>query len=457
MKTQQARKPETATIPVTVLTGFLGSGKTTLLNHILKAKGAKRIAVIENEFGQIPIDNDLIITAKEELFELKDGCMCCTVRADLIRIMKDLSHRTGEFDHIILETTGLADPTPIAQTFFVEDGIKDRARLDGVVTVVDAKNVMRHIDESRACMDQVAFADTILLNKCDLVTPAALDAVEQRLRAINSIARIQRVTHGQVPVEAILDQGGFDLDRAVQSKPAFLQAEYPFAHASTYALEPGQHDLRVKERYQRPMGVILLERSRSMRDLERDASSALIEGNVETVAPNGAFRAGLAAKLAISRTGAKRFRLNVEKPGPYALFTQGAPADFGITLHAGTKVLEPSEAVDYMAGHAHDQSVASVSLVEAGVVDTAALRAWLDGMLHEHAADVYRLKGILNDGTANRYVIHGVHDLLDAKNDRAWQAGEGRSNQMVFIGRGLDEKALRRALRKCIRSALPMS
>ena len=444
MPAQQTR------VPVTVLTGFLGSGKTTVLNHLLAGKGQRRIAVIENEFGEVPIDNDLVITAKEELFELSDGCMCCTVRADLIRIMEDLGKRAGEFDHVILETTGLADPAPVAQTFFVEDGLKRTARLDNVVTVVDAKNVLRHIDESRACLDQVAFADTILLNKCDLVDAAGLAGIEARIRAINPLARIERITRGKVDAKAILDHGGFDLDRAIQGKPAFLQAEYPFAHAATFELQGGRHDLSIKETHEQPMGVILLPRSKPMRDLERDASASLSQGVALTIAPKGTMKAGSPAKLNITAKGPKTFQVHVERTGPYVLFTQGLPQDFGIVLKAAGRPCKPAEAVDYMAGHAHDQSVASVSLVETGAYDPAKLRAWLEALAHESGDDLYRVKGILAvPGEDRRYVVHGVHELIEGDLDRPWRKDEPRGAQMVFIGRNLDKKKLARGLRSC--------
>jgi G3E family GTPase len=209
-------------IPVTVLTGYLGAGKTTLLNRILSEEHGKRYAVIVNEFGEIGIDNDLIVGADEEVFEMNNGCVCCTVRGDLIRVLSGLMKRKGGFDAIIIETTGLADPGPVAQTFFVDEDVKARTKLDSVTTVVDAKHVLLRLSDSKEAREQIAFADQIVLNKTDLVSEDDLRMLEARLRRLNPLAPIHRAQRSNVPLDTILGRGGFDLDRIVSIEPEFL-------------------------------------------------------------------------------------------------------------------------------------------------------------------------------------------------------------------------------------------
>ena len=209
-------------IPVTVLTGYLGAGKTTLLNRILSEQHGQRYAVIVNEFGEIGIDNDLVVGADEEVFEMNNGCICCTVRGDLIRIVEGLMKRKGQFDAIIVETTGLADPAPVAQTFFVDEDVQERARLDAVVTVADAKWLSDRLKDAPEAKNQIAFADVIILNKTDLVNAAELAEVEGRIRAINPYAKLHKTTRCQVPLDAVLGRNAFDLERILEIEPEFL-------------------------------------------------------------------------------------------------------------------------------------------------------------------------------------------------------------------------------------------
>jgi G3E family GTPase len=212
-------------IPVTVLTGYLGAGKTTLLNRILSEPHGKKFAVIVNEFGEIGIDNDLVVGADEEIFEMNNGCICCTVRGDLIRIIEGLMKRKGKFDAIIVETTGLADPAPVAQTFFVDADVQEAAKLDAVVTVADAKWLSERLKDAPEAKNQVAFADVILLNKSDLVSPEELREVEARIRAINPYAKLHKTVNCDVPLDAVLGRNAFDLDRILEIEPDFLEVD----------------------------------------------------------------------------------------------------------------------------------------------------------------------------------------------------------------------------------------
>ena len=222
-------------IPVTVLTGYLGAGKTTLLNRILSEPHGKKYAVIVNEFGEIGIDNDLIVNADEEVFEMNNGCICCTVRGDLVRIIDGLMRRKGKFDAIIVETTGLADPAPVAQTFFMDEQVGARTKLDAVVTVADAKWLRDRLKDAPEAKNQIAFADVIVLNKTDLVSKDELEDVEARIRAINPYAKLHRTQHAQIPIHEVLGRNAFDLDRILEIEPDFLHGDdhshdHPHAH-----------------------------------------------------------------------------------------------------------------------------------------------------------------------------------------------------------------------------------
>ncbi|MEK5645637.1 cobalamin biosynthesis protein CobW [Paenibacillus rhizosphaerae] len=246
-------------IPVSVLTGFLGAGKTTLLNYILTANHGHKIAVIVNEFGEVGIDNQLVVGADEEIFEMNNGCICCTVRSDLIRILGDLAdakfgrgNRKVDFDRVVIETTGLADPAPVAQTFFVDPDIAESFKLDTIVTLVDAKHADQHLDEGHEAQEQVAFADVLLLNKTDLVSDEDVQKLERRLRSMNSAAKLYRTQQSQIELQHILGINAFDLDKKLEIEPGFLEEE---AHehddevASIFLRETKPLDLEKVERF----------------------------------------------------------------------------------------------------------------------------------------------------------------------------------------------------------------
>jgi len=234
-------------IPVTVLTGYLGAGKTTLLNRILSEPHGKKYAVIVNEFGEIGIDNDLVVGADEEVFEMNNGCICCTVRGDLIRILDNLMRRQGKFDAIIVETTGLADPAPVAQTFFMDENVGRKTKLDAVVTVADAKWLNERLKDAPEAKNQIAFADVILINKTDLVSPDELGEVEARIRGINPYAKLHKTERAKIPLDAVLGRNAFDLDRILDLEPDFLGADnhdHHHDHDHDHAHQHGEEDDR---------------------------------------------------------------------------------------------------------------------------------------------------------------------------------------------------------------------
>ncbi|MEY4576366.1 MAG: hypothetical protein RL701_1069 [Pseudomonadota bacterium] len=442
-------------IPVTVLTGFLGSGKTTLLNRILTEHHGKRIAVIENEFGEIGIDQALVINADEEVFEMNNGCICCTVRGDLIRILGNLMKRREKFDHILVETTGMADPGPVAQTFFVDDEIGDLFALDGIVTLVDAKHVLLHLDESNECKEQIAFADVLILNKTDLVSELDLALLERRVRSINALAKLHRARNADVPISAVLDVGGFDLERAVTVKPTFLEPEYPFEWAGTYELAEGIYELVLDDGPDLTMDLVVqyLDEAESAHAKQAaDRALHAWSGEAHELAPGAEFVVlqEWPVTLLLAGDGPKRFRVRVPRTGRVGLYTEHLPSEFNLKLSMSSVALHPVTEREFAPGHIHDEQVSSVGIHLEGPIDGERLNSWLSKLLREKGVDIFRMKGILDlKGSENRFVFQGVHMLFDGREDRPWGAAP-RASDLVFIGRKLDREALTRGFEQCL-------
>jgi G3E family GTPase len=384
---------------------------------------------------------------------MNNGCICCTVRGDLIRILGNLMKRRDKFDQILIETTGMADPGPVAQTFFVDEDVRDLFALDGIITLVDAKHVLLHLDDSSECREQIAFADVLVLNKTDLVSAAELDQLEARIRNMNAMAKVLRATNADVSMADVLDVGGFDLERAIGHKPAFLLPEYPFEWAGTFNVDEGSYELLLEEGPDPSIDVLavyLAEHEDAGARAAAEQALRLWSAPALTVPTGGAVVAGLGQRCTLAlQAGTSRFTLRAPRGGRLGLYTQHLPTEFQFRLtRAGTPIASVTER-EFAAAHTHDQEVTSVGLHLDVPVDRDRVNEWLSQLLRDNGADIFRMKGILDvAGSDQRFVFQGVHMLLDAREDRAWGA-DRRGSDLIFIGRKLDRAALTRSFEKC--------
>ncbi|MCV2403583.1 GTP-binding protein [Marinomonas sp. C2222] len=449
-------------IPVTVLTGFLGSGKTTLLNRILSEEHGLRIAVIENEFGEIGIDQDLVINADEEIFEMNNGCICCTVRGDLIRILNELAERKDKFDRVILETTGMADPGPVAQTFFVDPSIQKQYELDGIITLVDSKHVHAHLDDKTdEVMAQAAFADRIILNKADLVSNEEMRSLKTRLQGINQLAGFYSATMADAPIKELLDIGGFNLERAVDIKPNFLEPEYPFEWAGIWQLEAGQYRFKLANGPDPDMTFLISKADTSSEaEIKRLAEEVFIafSKDGEPVSHQEELTdLNKAYQLQLAGLDHYEFTFNVSDDDAntkIAVYSQHTPEEFDMVLvNQDDQAQAPSDQYYFDAGHEHNDEVGSVSIELPGVFNVSFINAWLEMFLQEKGPDIYRMKGILGaHGEENRLIFQGVHMLFGCQLGKPW-GDEKPVNRMIFIGKNLDEDYIRGSLERCLYKA----
>ena len=445
----------TQKVPVTILTGFLGSGKTTLLNRILSEEHGKRIAVIENEYGEVGIDQALVIDAEEEIFEMSNGCICCTVRGDLIRVLGNLMKRRDKFDYVLVETTGLADPGPVAQTFFMDDEISSEFALDGIVTLVDAFHIDQQLGRSDESTEQIAFADVVLLNKTDLIANESLDNLESRLRGMNKMAKIIRSEKANVPVETVLNLSAFNLDQALERRPTFLEPEYPFEWTGVYSVKPGRYELLLEEGPDPNMSLVV-KTDQGVSDAKlRDGAEICVRHYAEQpegINPSQIIPLGKHIDLNLESSGQKSFLIDIDKDMQIGLFAQHTAEEFNIRLveSGKTTAIALDAERTWVAQHEHDDEVGSISIERDGDVDDKKLNAWLSKLLQEKGIDIFRMKGFLSiAGDSRRFVFQGVHMLFDGQPDRPW-GDLKRQNQLVFIGRNLDEEGMRQGFEACL-------
>lgn len=424
-----AEIPDSEKTPVTLVTGFLGSGKTTLVNYILKEQTEWKICVVENEFGEVAIDGDLVeenVASKEDIITMDNGCVCCSVRGDLVRTFGQLAHRRKDFQAIIIETTGLADPAPIVFTFNSNSLIQDNFRIDSVVCLVDAKHVEIHLDEVKPDGDvneaehQVAFADRIILNKTDLVTADELRDVEDRIRSINSFATLIRSERSRVPLDQILGLNSFSLSKLEEIDPTFMQADEPEVMDHAHAVGGHVHDEHCGH---------------------SDEHGHSDHGHSDHGHSDHGHSDHGHSDHGHKEHGHKEHGHKKECHEDHDHEEHDHHAHGG---GSGAPVAKKKK---------HNLSlISSVGFTVDGLLDVTRFNAFMSGLLQQKSKELYRTKGILafKDQGDAKFVFQGVHEQINfGPSDNPWVAGELRQSKLVFIGKNLDYESLRQSIISC--------
>ena len=388
-------------IPATIITGFLGAGKTTLLKRILSEAHGQKIAVIENEFGEEAVDNEILVSdASEQIIQMNNGCVCCTIREDLRSTLTDLAdkRRSGalQFERVIIETTGLADPGPVAQTFFMDDAVAEQYMLDSIITLVDAKHAHQQLDARLEAQRQVGFADQIFISKADLTAPEELASLQRRLARMNPRAAQKVVHFGQVPLQEVLDLRGFNLNAQLELHPEFLADEAARAHhhhaGCNHQHAPGEPCNHGAEEHHHPHG----HAAHDHHGHEHDHDHAGHEHEGHTCSGHGC------------------------------------------THH------------HHASHHVHQDDVQSFVFRADRPFDPARLEDFLGAIVNIYGPRLYRYKGVLHMlGTERKVIFQGVHQLMGSDLGAPWQVGEPRISKMVFIGTELPKDILEQGLRQC--------